>query len=91
MRHRKRRLRRVMGILANATSSRTTSGNYSTQPCNTDPFAAVTMLLAVKGNVWIMRAPNAPGRSFFNDPIHGRSAMLTIALHLLQSNSSFAH
>jgi len=52
---------------------------------------SAAMLLAVRDDVWIMRAPNAPGRSFFNDPIHGRSAMLTIALHLLQSNSSAAH
>jgi hypothetical protein len=49
------------------------------------------MLLAVRGDVWIMRAPNGPGLSFFNDLIHRRSAMLTIALHLLQSNLSFAH
>jgi hypothetical protein len=54
-------------------------------------LAIAAMLLAVRDDVWIMRAPNAPGRSFFNDPIHGRSAMLTIGLHLLQSNSSFAH
>jgi hypothetical protein len=39
--------------------------------------AIAAILLAVRGDVWIMRAPNAPGRSSFNDPIHGRSAMLT--------------
>jgi hypothetical protein len=68
-----------------------TRGNAVSQHRRADQLAIATMLLAVRGDVWIMRAPYAPGRSFFNDPIHGRSAMLTIALHLLQSNSSFAH
>jgi hypothetical protein len=62
-----------------------------TQSCTTDQLAIAAMLLAVRSDVWIMRAPNASGRSSFNDPIHGRSAMLTIALHLLRSNSSFTH
>jgi len=49
------------------------------------------MSLAVRDDVWDNSAPNAPGRSSFNDPIHGGVPLFDYCSHLLQSNSSFAH